>query len=141
VLPKPPTREQAKKIQALGSKALDSTDNMAPYITAILAWESGEVSAAYRLAEECLVNQPDDFRLLLICVDYHLKNRDTAQTKSYAERLLQAKNPARRSRVLYYLFCVILFPLRLMGYGRTLKNEADVYEEWVAWARDYVAKH
>jgi hypothetical protein len=135
---KPPSRELARKIQELGSEALTNQGELAPWLTAVAAWESGEVAAAFRLAEENLHKEPDDFRMLLICLDYNIKTRDSPQIRSYAERLLKARNPAKWSRRMYYTFCIVLFPLRLLGYGKALKDEADAYDEWIAWAKSYV---
>jgi len=141
MLPKPPTRDQAKKIVALGVQVFPDPKGTTPYVTAFLAWKSGEVAAAYRLAQEMLRTEPNDFRMLLICLDHHIRARDPEKIKDFAERLLRAKNPARRLRAWYITTDILLLPLRMVGFVRPMTAEADTYDEWVAWAKEYVATH
>jgi hypothetical protein len=141
VLPKPPNRDQAKRIVALGAQALSNASGTTPYITAILAWKSGEVAAAYSLAKEILVKDPSDFRMLLICLDHHIRARDSDNIKTFAQRLLKSQNPAGRLRIWYITTDILLFPLRILGIGKRMAPEADTYDEWVTWAKEYVAAH
>ncbi len=141
MLPKPPTRDQAKRIVALGAQALSNPSGTTPYVTAFLAWKSGEVAAAYSLAKELLVKDPNDFRMLLICLDHHIRARDSDNIKAFAQRLLESQNPSGRLRIWYFATDILLSPLRIFGIGKRMAPEADTYDEWVAWAKKYVATH
>jgi hypothetical protein len=36
---------------------------------------------------------------------------------------------------------ILLSQLRILGIGKRMAPEADTYDEWVAWAKNYVATH
>ncbi|MFZ1870449.1 MAG: hypothetical protein WAU49_18365 [Steroidobacteraceae bacterium] len=129
--------------RALKDEAERNPEGLARWAHATESWMHGEVAAARRSAEIELQTRPDDFDLIRICLDYHIRARDSAQIYAYAKRLLAAKNPAASLRFIYAAESVILWPLWLLGYkgGRGVKEAADNCDRWVAWSRDYVAKH
>jgi len=45
-----------------------------------------------------LQTRPRDFEMPLICLDYHIRARDSAQIYAYAKWLLDVKNPAAAIR-------------------------------------------
>jgi len=129
--------------RALKDEAERNPDGLARWAHATESWMHGEIAAARRSAEIELQARPDDFDLIRICLDYHIRARDSAQIYAYAKRLLAAKNPAALLRLIYAAESTILWPLWLLGYkgGRGLKKGADNCDKWVAWSQDYVAKH
>lgn len=129
--------------RALKEEAERNPDGLARWAHATESWMHGEIAAARRSAEIDLQTRPDDFDLIRICLDYHIRARDSAQIYAYAKRLLAANNPAAVLRCIYAVESVILWPLWFLGYkgGRAVKKGADNCDRWVAWARDYVAKH
>lgn len=129
--------------RALKEEAERNPDGLALWAHATESWMHGEIAAARRSAEIDLQTRPDDFDLIRICLDYHIRARDSEQIYAYAKRLLAAKNPASLLRRIYAAESIILWPLWLVGYkgGRGVKKGADNCDRWVAWARDYVAKH
>lgn len=129
--------------RALKEEAERNSDSLARWAHATESWKHGEIAEARRSAEIGLQNHPDDFDLIRICLDYHIRARDSAQIYAYAKRLLAAKNPAATLRCIYAVESIILWPLWSLGYkgGRGVKKGAANYDRWVAWARDYVAKH
>lgn len=129
--------------RALKEEAERNPDGLARWAHATESWMHGEIAAARRSAEIDLQTRPDDFDLIRICLDYHIRARDSAQIHAYAKRLLAATNPAAVLRCIYAVESMILWPLWLLGYkgGRGVKKGADNCDRWVAWARGYVAKH
>lgn len=129
--------------RALKHEAERNPDSLARWAHAHKSWIAGEIEAARRSAEVDLQTRPHDFDMLLICLDYHIRARDSAQIYAYAKRLLGAKNPAVSIRRTYAALSILLWPLWLLGYkrGRGLKVAAEKYDGWVDWAQDYVAKH
>lgn len=106
-------------------------------------WATGDIAAAYRLAEKAVQARPDNFEMLLICLSYHVRARDSKQIYVFAERLIAAKNPARQLRLIYAVESLFLWPLWLLGsrFGRNIKRYADNLDRWVAWANNYLASH
>lgn len=124
--------------RALKEEAERNPDGLARWAHATESWMHGEIAAARRSAEIDLQTRPDDFDLIRICLDYHIRARDSAQIYIYAKRLLAARNPAALLRRIYAAESMILWPLWLLGYkgGRGVKKGADNCDRWVAWARD-----
>lgn len=129
--------------RALKEEAERNPDGLARWAHATESWMHGEIAAARRSAEIDLQSRPDDFDLIRICLDYHIRARDSAQIYAYAKRLLVANNPAAMLRCIYAAESMVLWPLWLLGYkgGRGVKKGADNCDRWVAWATDYVVKH
>lgn len=128
--------------RALKQEAERTADDLARWAHATESWVHGEIAEAHRSAEVGLQTSPDDFDLIRICLDYHIRARDSVQIYEYAKRLLAAKNPAATLRRLYAVVSLVLWPLWLLGYrkGRSA-TLADNCDNWVAWSRNYVAKH
>jgi len=107
------------------------------------SWLAGDIAAARRSAEMVLQTRPHDFDMLLICLDYHIRARDSAQIYAYAKRLFDAKNPAAAIRRAQAALSILLWPLWLLGYkgGRGLKVAAETYDGWVEVAKYHVGKH
>lgn len=129
--------------RALKEEAERNPEGLARWAHATESWMHGEIAAARRSAELELQTRPDDFDLIRICLDYHIRARDSAQIYAYAKRLLTAENPAAALRLIYAAESIVLWPLWLLGYkgGRGIKKGADNCDRWVAWSRDYVSKH
>jgi hypothetical protein len=129
--------------RALKQEAERNPDGLARWAHATEAWMHGEIAEARRSAELALQTRPEDFELIRICLDYHIRARDSAQIYAYAKRLLAAKNPAATLRRISAVVSIILWPLWLLGYkgGRGGNKYADNCDRWIAWSRDYVAKH
>lgn len=129
--------------RALKHEAERNPGSFARWAHAHKSWMAGEIGPARRSAEVDLQTRPHDFDMLLICLDYHIRARDSAEIYAYAKRLLDAKNPAASIRRTYAALSILLWPLWLLGYkgGRGLKVAAEKYDRWVEWAQDYVAKH
>jgi len=123
--------------RALKNEAERTADSLARWAHASESWMHGEIAEARRSAEVALQTSPDDFDLIRICLDYHIRARDSVQMYAYA-----AKNPAPTLRRLYAVMSLVLWPLWLLGSkrGRGAKL-ADNCDKWVAWSRNYVAKH
>lgn len=102
--------------RALKEEAERNPDGLARWAHATESWMHGEIAAARRSAEIDLQTRPDDFDLIRICLDYHIRARDSAQIYAYANRLLAAKNPAAVLRRIYAAESIVLWPLWLMGY-------------------------
>ena len=111
---------------------------IAPWMAAIAFWEEGEVEEAHRLAEAILEEQPLDYRMLLICLDWSIRIGDAEHTLAFAQRVINAENPSRQLRRVHFLASVVLWPLRLLGRGGGLKHEADMLDKWEQAAREYV---
>lgn len=126
---------------ALKQEAERNPDGLARWAHATESWFHGEIAEARRSAEIDLQTRPDDFDLIRICLDYHIRARDSAQIYAYAKRLLAAKNPAATLRRISAVVSIILCPLWLLGYRDRGRKYADNCDMWVAWSRDYVAKH
>ena len=86
---------------------------------------------------------PTDFWLILICLTYYTRARDSTQIYAFAERLVAAKNPAPQLRLTYWGESLFLWPLWLAGFrvGRNVKTRADNLDRWVTWAKTYLASH
>jgi hypothetical protein len=100
-------------------------------------WTGGDVAAAYRVAEKVLRAAPTDFEMLLICLGYHIRTRDSAQIYSFAKRLVAAKSTAQT----YWALRGFLWPLGLLGFGRRLSRRVNYSDRWVLWANNYLARH
>ncbi len=134
-------RDRPARVLAMRQHAQqDPKGIFSPWLAAIAFWEEGEAEEANRLAEAILEEQPSDFRMLVICLDWSNRIGDAERTLALARRVVQAKNPSRRLRRLYFLASVLLWPLRLLGFrrDRTLMLEADSFDSWVHWAKKYV---
>ena len=129
--------------RALKEEAERNPSGLARWAHATESWMHGEIAAARQSAEMDLQARPDDFDLIRICLDYYIRSRDSAQIYAHAKRLLAAKNPAAALRRFHAVQSIILWPVRLLGHRRRngFKIAADNCDKWVAWSRDYVAKH
>jgi hypothetical protein len=134
-------RDPEKRLRALRQETIRNPGCLASWIEPLASWEEGEISAAHRSAQAVLRIAPADFCMLVICLDYQIRARDSAQIYSYAKRLIAARNPAATLRRVYMIQRVLLWPLWLLGFGRGLKAEADAYDKWAAWASNYVTTH
>jgi hypothetical protein len=130
-------------LRALKKEAESHPPGMARWAHASESWMHGEIAAARQSAEEELRNQPDDFQMLRICLDYQIRARNSEQIYDYARRLLAARNPAAWLRRTYTAQRILLWPLWLLGDKRAqrIKQGAANCDAWVAWAREYVATH
>src|SRR5690348_15536997 len=127
--------------RALKNEAERTSDSLARWAHASESWRHGEIAEAHRSAVVGLQTDPDDFDLIRICLDYHIRARDSAQIYAYAKRLLAAQNPAAKLRRLYAVTSWVLWPLWLLGRKRGPGTKmADNCDNWVTWARHYVAK-
>lgn len=136
-------RDIAQRRRAIARVAESDPAGLAGWALANDLWMRGDISAAYRQAQEVLRGDPTDFGMLLICLDYHIRARDSAQIYVFAERLIAAKNPAHHLRLMHAVESLFLWPLWLLGFrfGRSLNKHADNLDRWVSWARNYLANH
>lgn len=136
-------RDAAQRRRALAHEAERDPAGLANWALANDLWMRGDISAAYRLAQEELRAKPTDFQMLLICLDYHIRARDSTQVYAFAERLIAAKNPAHQIRVIHSLLSLFLWPLWLLGFrrARNYNKRVDNLDRWVSWARNYLASH
>ncbi len=134
-------RDRAEKLRSLRIDAEKHPNGIAPFIAATAFWEEGEFVSAYGFAEANLRREPNDFRMLVICLDYHIRARDSVQIKAYAERVLAARRPARLSRISATIQGVLLLPLRALGIGRDPRVTTDAFDAWIAWAKNYLENH
>ncbi|HWG75435.1 MAG TPA: hypothetical protein VN660_01410 [Steroidobacteraceae bacterium] len=104
-------------------------------------WREGDVAGAHRVAEKVLQASPTDFEMLLICLGYYVRSRDSEKTYSFAERLVAAKSTAHTLLALYDSLWIFLWPLELSGFGRRLRKRATFCDRWVLWAKNYVSSH
>jgi hypothetical protein len=81
--------------------------------------------------------------MLLICLDYNIRARDSSQIYAFAERLLAAKNITPQIRRVHGVLSVLLWPLWLLGFRfcSTGAANADSRDRWVSWAKNYLASH
>jgi hypothetical protein len=132
-------RDSAERIRAMRQHAdQDPGGFIAPWMAAIAFWEEGEIEEAHRWAEAILVEQPFDFRMLVICLDWSIRAGDAGRTLAFAQRVVQAENPSRRLRRTSAVTSVLLWPLRLLGRGGSLRQEAETLDKWAQWAKEYV---
>lgn len=134
-------RDRASRIRALAHEAAGNPAGLAGWTLASDLWMGGDVAAAFRLAEKALKETPNDFRLILICLTYYIRARDSHQIYAFAERLIAADNPAPQLRLIYAVESLFLWPLWLLGSrrGRNIRRHADNLDRWVLWAKDYLA--
>lgn len=92
-------RDRAYRLRALAHEAEVDPTGLAIWAIASDLWMGGDVAAAFRFAEKALRASPNDFRLILICLTYYIRSRDSAQIYTFAERLVAAKNPAPQLRL------------------------------------------
>jgi hypothetical protein len=114
---------------------------VAHHVAATTFWEHGDLATAYRFAERALRDEPDAFRMLVICIDYYQQAGDLPRTYELAKRLLAARNPARSTRRITPLISPLFWvfgPTRGRRWLRTNLEEADTFDEWVRWAQGYV---
>ena len=104
-------------------------------------WREENVAGAYRLAEKVLRANPTDFEMLLICLGYHVRARDSAQIYSFAKRLVAAKSTGHQMLRIYKALSVFLWPLELLGFVRRLRRRVNYSDRWVLWANNYLARH
>lgn len=52
--------------------------------------------------------------------------------------MVDAKNPARQIRRLNAVMSVFTWPLRLLGRGGGLKQDAETMDQWAEWAKAHV---
>jgi hypothetical protein len=136
-------RNPAERRRALAHEAERDPAGLAGWALAIDLWRRGDISAAYRLAQEVLRARPTDFQMLLICLDYHIRARDSTHVYAFAERLIAARNPAHQMRIVHAVLSLFLWPLWLLGLRsrHNFKNRVDNLDRWVSWAKNYVASH
>jgi hypothetical protein len=134
-------RESAERVRAMRKDAATNPEGVAPWMAAIALWEEGQIAEAHRMAESLLRNEPADFRMLVICLDWSIRSRDPDRILAFAKRVAEAKNPSRSLRRVHAVVSVLLWPLWLLGYGRELRHEADALDAWDEWARAYVRDH
>ena len=135
-------RDVAQRRRALARAAESDPAGLAGWALANDLWMRGDISAAYRKAQEVLRGDPTDFGMLLICLDYHIRARDSAQIYVFAERLIAAKNPAHHLRLMHAVESLFLWPLWLLGFRfGSLNKHANNLDRWVSWARNYLASH
>ncbi len=123
----------------LAKEAERAPTGLAAWSLAHDLWREGDVAEAYRLAEKVLQAKPTDFEMLLICLDYHVRARDSTQIYTFAKRLIATKSTAYQMLGLYKALSVFLWPLELLGFGRKLRRRADHSDRWVLWAKKYLA--
>jgi len=136
-------RDKTNRLRALAYEAEVDPTRLAAWAIAGDLWMEGDVAAAFRFAEKALRTTPTDFWLILICLTYYIRARDSTQIYAFAERLVAAKNPAPLLRLIYAGESLFLWPLWLLGsrFGRNVKRHADNLDRWVAWAKTYLASH
>jgi hypothetical protein len=135
-------RDSAERVRAMRQLGASNSDGtIAPWMAAIALWEEGEIAEAQRMAESLLQDEPVDFRMLVICLDWSIRSRDPDRILAFAQRLAAAENPSRSLRRTHAVMSVVLWPLWLLGYGRGLRHEADALDAWDEWARAYVRDH
>jgi hypothetical protein len=79
--------------------------------------------------------------MLVICLDWSIRNHDAARTYAFAQRVVTAKNPSRFQRRVNVVLSILFWPLMLFGYGRGIWQEADAFDKWSQWAQAYVEVH
>ncbi len=104
-------------------------------------WSTGDISEAYQLAEKVLQARPDLFELLLICLGYYVRTRDSQKIYVFAERLIAAKSSALQTLRVYKALGLFLWPFELLGIGRRVVSQADYANRWILWAKNYIATH
>lgn len=132
-------RDSAERIRAMREHAAaDPQGTLAPWMAAIALWEEGELEEANRLAEVILEQEPDDFRMLVICLDRSIRRNDPEHILTFAQRVASTESPSRRIRRVNAVLSVLLWPLRLLGRGGSSGREAEALDAWAEWAREYV---
>ena len=136
-------RDKANRLRALAHEAEIDSTGLAAWVIAVDLWMEGDIAAAFRFAEKALRTMPTDFWLILICLTYYTRARDSTQIYAFAERLVAARNPAPQLRLTYWGESLFLWPLWLLGFrvGRNVKIRADNLDRWVTWAKTYLASH
>jgi hypothetical protein len=125
----------AERIGAIRQEAKVHPDGVAPWMLAIVLWEEGSITEAEQLASTHLAKEPSDFTMLVICLDFHLRNKNWAQIDTYARRLSNAKSPVGFRRI---ADTVVSMLLGNRGVGQ---DHTDAFDQWHQWAREYVKTH
>ena len=126
------------RLQAMREEARSDPGGTGAWMSALAHWEEGDIVEARRLADSILVNEPHDFRMLVICLDSSIRAGDAVQTREFAQRVASIANPTQSMRRTRVVFGVLGLPLRLVGRGRVNWGEVDVYDQWARWARAHV---
>lgn len=136
-------RRGADRVAAMRREADTSAASMAPWVAAIALWEEGEIDDAHRLAEAYLANEPDDFRMLVICLDWNIRKQDAEQTLSYARRVAAAEQPLQRIRWVHSVLRVVFLPFRWLGLAGIdgVVQDRSTMILWAQWAREHVREH
>ena len=134
-------RNSDSQLRQLSQEARKNPGGLATWALAFHSWRQGHIAAAYQAAQKVLPSQPTDFWMLLICLDYHVRARNSTQIYAFAEKLIATKNPANQLRCMYAVLAPLLWPLWLLGlkHGRRLRSRADNFDRWVLWAKNYIA--
>lgn len=131
-------RNGADRIQAFRDEAAKEPGGLGQWTLAIVLWEEGEIAEANQLAEEFLEESPDDFHMLIICLDFHVRADNPAGILEYATRVIDVRQPSRFRIALSVLVRPRIWRDRLFGRGQINKTPEEILDDWIYWARAYV---
>jgi hypothetical protein len=129
------------RILALRQEAAKKPHGTALYVLANVLWEEGEIAEANQLAEGFLKENPTDFNMLVICLDFQIRANDPTAILELAHRVAAARKPSRLRRMGSIIAAPRTWSARLLGRGRRSRTWAEALDEWADWARDYVNCH
>jgi len=137
-------KDSGDRIRALREQAARQPRGTATYVLAVALWEEGQIEEAHELAMSFLQENPTDFRMLVICLDRHLRAKDDAAALEFARRVAAATR-IRIFRPVAMAIVILLFPDKWVSreFRRRLsaKSHVDPLDEWARYARDYVELH
>jgi len=125
----------AERIAALRHEAEAHPEGVAPWMFAVVLWEEEHIAEAYSLGLSNLEKNPGDFTMLVICLDFHIRNKDQPQIDAFARRLAVAKSPVGFRRIADTVVSVLL------GGRSNAQERTDAFHEWQRWAREHVKNH